>query len=419
MSDEFYVKLTGNLLQGRSPDVPAQFLSDTFHVPLETGRTYFKGEPTTLKKKLDRETAEKVCQRLRNAGAECDIEAVPELGFTLELIDDAAESPAPAAPSAPAETPEVALDEDDFSLELVDGAPELASLEPERIEQPEEVIAQPIAEDLNELSLDTPAEVAEFDLESVAVDESEPAGMELELNPMTEPLEEPLDPPQEPAAAPAADSPPPPPPKPPSMESGSEDKSESVDIGDVQTDAGGGGGVGGMLPQASTAPSFKRPGAMKTEEPVRTGGLDKKLIMPIAGGVVLLLLAAGAYLFVFSEPEPPPQTVAQKKPVAKVKPVKVDNSMFIALQVDEVKARFDSLSGSIHTWKEQFRDGASQASTPEQVKAALKTDMGVGDEDWQDPWGSAIELKITETGISLISAGPDKKMGTDDDVVKE
>ena len=178
MSDEYYVKLTGNLLEGRSPDIPAQFLSDTFHVPLETGRTYFKGEPTTLKKKLDRETAEKVCQRLRNAGAECEIEEVPDLGFTLELIDDTAQPAAPAAQPALPETPEVALDDDDFSLELVDTAPEPASLEP--IEQPEEVIAQPLADDLNELSLDVPAEAEAFDLEAVAVAESEPAGMELD-----------------------------------------------------------------------------------------------------------------------------------------------------------------------------------------------------------------------------------------------
>ncbi|QFY88622.1 hypothetical protein D5125_03505 [Magnetovirga frankeli] len=396
MSDEYYVKLTGNLMEGRSPDLAAQFLSDSFHIPWETGRTYFNGSPTVLKKKLDRETAEKVCHRLRNTGAECEIEAVPDLGFTLELVEDSPEAspasnpepaPEPAAAQAPAQ-------EDDFSLELVDAAPAPAP-------QPE---LQPPAELEDELHLDTP----------------DPSPQQAPDRPPAQPPAPP--PPPGPTAASGLDAPAPasgPPPVPTGTPAESEeDKSEQVDIGDVSTDVGA--GVGGMLPQASTAPSFRRPGLGRAEE--GQGGPGKKMLLPLAAGAGLLALAATAYFLLLTEPAPPPAPAAPQattQPQTAPEPVEIDNSMIIALQRDELNVRFDNLLGTIATWQEEFAANSAQASTPEQLKAALKTDMGITEQDWQDPWGGSIEIRIGENGFKLVSPGPDQELGNADDVLKE
>jgi hypothetical protein len=418
MSDEYYVKLTGKLMEGRSPDLAAQFLSDNFHIPWETGRTYFNGAPTVLKKKLDLDTAEKVCHRLRNTGAECEIEQAPDLGFTLELVDDGPEpsSPAPASPptraqaqtqaQAQAQTQlQAAPLEDDFSLELIENAD------------------APLEQLHRAVDASDPSQGLE-PLESLEpLDSSlELGGLELELHADPAPQ-------LQVESAPSREMPPPPPPAAAAPKTDSstdaatgansgveEDKSEQVDIGDVTAEVGQGGGVGGMLPQASTAPSFKRPGLSRGEE--ARAERNKKLLLPIAAGG-LLALAAGGYFLLSPEPAPPPAPqVAPRQAPAKAEPVEVDNSMIIALQINEGKAKLDSLYGSISEWRATFSRSAAQIDSAEQLKTALKTDMGISETDWLDPWGSQIEVRIAPTGIGLISAGPDQTMGSSDDLQK-
>ncbi|MBF0256145.1 MAG: hypothetical protein HQL47_06740 [Gammaproteobacteria bacterium] len=416
MSDEYYVKLTGKLLAGRSPDLAAQFLSDTFHIPMETGRTYFNGSPTVLKKKLDLDTAEKVIDRLRNTGAEAELEEVPDLGFTLELVDDSPAADLAPAPLPPPAKPEVGGLDDDFSLELVDVEPpsqDLGRMPPVAKSEPEpEPEPQPIQ--VEDLQFTTDEPESAMSLEMLEPVEVKPASLELEFEPAPAPASA-----MAPAPAPAPIQAPPPAPPPPPAQKHEED-GENLNIGDVSGEvSGGGGGVGGMLPQASTAPSFKRPGQLGQLKEESSKATANKLLLPIAGGLLVLALAAGGYFVFLAEPEPAPVAAAAPKAAPKPQPVKVDNSMFLALQQEELQARFNSLSSSISTWQDQFRDSARKAVTAEQIKTALQTDMGISEMDWQDPWGGILQLQVTETGYNLISAGPDKEAGTADDIVKE
>ena len=54
---------------------------------------------------------------------------------------------------------------------------------------------------------------------------------------------------------------------------------------------------------------------------------------------------------------------------------------------------------------------------PEQVTLdRLKVDMGVTDGDLTDSWGKKIRYVPFQSGFALISAGPDKKFDTADDI---
>jgi hypothetical protein len=403
MTDQFYVKLTGKLAEGRAPDMAAQFLSDTFHIPAETARTYFNGSPTVLKKKLDRATAEKVMHRLRNTGAACELEAAEDFGLTLELLDDA---PAPA-PAAPGVTEEKADAEDDgLSLEL-----ELLDV-PAAAEAP-----QPLSVDDLQFEADAP-DADEFSLEMVEQPEAA-ATLPLDTEssaPAAEPLDlsEPATAPQPPPLPEATLDAPPPSPEPTDDDPDDKSKGEEVDIGDVAPEAGTGGGVGGMLPQASAGPSFRRPNQAQDG---LVGGSKKWL--PVAAAAGLLLLVGLVYVLMFSDPAPPPVALVKKAPPKKVPEAVVDDSMFRGFQLDEVRVKLDSLAESIATWQLQFAAEADQASTPEEVKRSLKTDMGIAEADWLDPWDSVIQYQASGSGFSLISAGPDKQPGTADDITRD
>ena len=100
----FYLKLTGQLEPGRSPDQAAAILSKVFQLPSEKGRALFSGKPTTFRKKLTQEMGDKICQFLNDAGAGCALQPIEEeLSLSLADVDEA--PPAPRTDRFDTDTP--------------------------------------------------------------------------------------------------------------------------------------------------------------------------------------------------------------------------------------------------------------------------------------------------------------------------
>lgn len=372
MSDEYFVKLTGKLAPGRAPDMAADLLSKIFHIPMEKGRFMFKGEPTLLRKKLDKETAEKIIHRLRNVGAECVLElAEDEFNLTLELIDE-----------APAKAP---TPEDEIQLQPV-REEEAPSFDLELV-TPSALDAEPALDRLEMMDMEP---VVSPEPEAPAPTAPEPAGIALEAPP----------------------APPPPPPSPKVKKPAPvADESEDINVGDVATGQVS-GGSGGMLPQASMAPAFKRPMNDPEQQEKPKGG---KPLLPVF--LLLALLGGGAAWFLLSsEPEPPPKpVVAVQKPAAPIKPAQLPPSALTPihqLDIQATKVKMKALSESILTWQRQFGKGVLPTGNLERVKV----DMGVSDGDLTDAWGSSIQYLPAGNGFALLSPGPDKQPGNADDI---
>ncbi|MCU7960169.1 MAG: hypothetical protein KZQ58_09250 [gamma proteobacterium symbiont of Bathyaustriella thionipta] len=80
------------------------------------------------------------------------------------------------------------------------------------------------------------------------------------------------------------------------------------------------------------------------------------------------------------------------------------------------RKRLTALNGSVMEWLINF----ASSFDPRTVDLALMAeDLGLGSDNLQDGWGTAIKIEATSSGFTLRSAGADKKFNTKDDMVDQ
>jgi hypothetical protein len=78
--------------------------------------------------------------------------------------------------------------------------------------------------------------------------------------------------------------------------------------------------------------------------------------------------------------------------------------------------RLDGLARSVKVWMIQFGVGYD----PTQVTLdRLRDDMGVTEAQLQDPWGTTMRYRASPDAFQVLSAGPDRRFGTGDDLAVE
>lgn len=162
---------------------------------------------------------------------------------------------------------------------------------------------------------------------------------------------------------------------------------------------------------------------VEDEEVEEAKGVEKYLqqLTPqmriIAGaGAAVIVIALLLVMLWPSEPEP--------LVVTKSKPQKTNNSQQVKKRMENdpfmreseisfTKLKLKSLTRSIRVWMLEFGGGYD----PKQVTMSrLQVDMGVSDADLTDAWGTAIRYKAIEKSFVVVSAGPDKKFDSKDDI---
>lgn len=377
MSQDYQVKLTGVLLQGRAPDQGLQLLNDLFQIPLAEGRALLQGKASVLPRKLDKDSAEQICHRFRNVGVECSLEIGDESDYQLELIQEGPE-PSPVTTTPENDPPKATLEDLTQQLaetekDLADSAfvLELIPIEGEEKPLPEvgRIHVPKLAPELKLAKSAQPDDTATTDTqENPTGDDPKAAG----------------------AAATAT----------------AEGAEEEINVG--QATATGSIGLGGMLPQASTQPAFRRPDEILAAKPASKVPLY--LVVALA-----LLLAAGAgywYLFLAPSQQEAPLVAA---PVPGPEPVEVDTTQFTAFEIDETKARLANLAKSLRTWQLEFNAGKPLPEQTELMKS-LQKDLGLTEADWRDAWGFPVSIQSRLKGYILVSPGLDGKIDTQDDI---
>jgi uncharacterized protein YbjQ (UPF0145 family) len=94
MSARFNVIFKGEILPGVDPSAARKTVAQLLKVDAAKAQQLFSGEPTILRRDVDRDTAEKIQRTLKNAGAACEL-------APLGAAEQAAPAPEAAAPAPP------------------------------------------------------------------------------------------------------------------------------------------------------------------------------------------------------------------------------------------------------------------------------------------------------------------------------
>jgi hypothetical protein len=388
MAQEYQIKLSGRLQQGRAPDMALQLLNDLFQIPAAEGKSYFQGRPTTLPRKLDQATAEQLCHRFRNVGVECSSVVAEELDYQLELIQEGPE----AAPSQTTTTADNAL-----SAKLQDLTQQLAASEDGLTDSAFVLELIPLEE---ELTKPLPK------VGHIHIPTASPALKQMHGQQQAQGQEQGQTAAGESAAQVADDASAQTPASP--SEGGSEEGSDEViAIGQAMV-SGGGAGLGGMLPQASVQPNFRRPDEILAAKP-------KSKLPLVALMLSLSLLGALGYWQVFMAPNTASIATANVKKTAPTEPAEIDTSQFLPFEIEETKARLGNLGKSLRDWQLKFNAGKGLPQQSD-LMPLLKQDLGLTDTDWLDAWKHPIRLQGRVQGYILVSPGLDGKTDTLDDI---
>lgn len=384
MSQEYQIKLTGQLQAGRAPDQALQLLNDLFQIPVEEGQSLLQGRPTTLPRKFDQTTAEQICHRFRNVGVECLVEqeALDDLDYRLELIQEGPDAE-PFSEPAPAEA--------DLSGKLHELTQQLAETEKDLSDSTFVLELIPLEEEL-----DKPLpKVGHIHVPTLSPSLKQAAAQDQASSAAPG---EGADPNAPEAATGTGEA----------AKAGEGEGSGEEEIAIGQATAAGSAGVGGLLPQASIQPSFKRPDEILAAKP------KSKVPLIASAAILLLLVAAGGYWkFFMNPPEAAPEApvIAQ----ADKEPVQIDTSQFTAYEIEETKAKLQNLAKTLRTWQTNFN---ANKSLPEQESLMLQInkELGLTEADWRDTWGHPITLQSRFKDYILVSPGLDGKIDTQDDI---
>jgi uncharacterized protein YbjQ (UPF0145 family) len=76
MSEKFNVVFKGEILPGVEPTAVRKTVAQLLKVDAAKAEQLFSGQPTVLRRDVDRDTAEKIQRALKNAGAACELESL-------------------------------------------------------------------------------------------------------------------------------------------------------------------------------------------------------------------------------------------------------------------------------------------------------------------------------------------------------
>ena len=96
MSQKFNVVFKGEILPGVEPTAARKAVAQLLKVDADKAEQLFSGQPTVLRRDVDRDTAEKIQRALKNAGAACELESLETA--EAATTTDASLGEAPPAP---------------------------------------------------------------------------------------------------------------------------------------------------------------------------------------------------------------------------------------------------------------------------------------------------------------------------------
>lgn len=151
----------------------------------------------------------------------------------------------------------------------------------------------------------------------------------------------------------------------------------------------------GVRPVHSSEEEEAKPKGAGSARPV----FGRPLLMAAGGLLIVLAAAAGGwYFFAGSEPAGPP-VKAQAAPIT-------PSSKVVTAQ------RLESLERAVRAWIKFYGSG-----DPGQVSLdRISQDLEMAAEELLDGWGSKIAYQSKQNGYTLVSAGPDRRLGTADDI---
>lgn len=150
------------------------------------------------------------------------------------------------------------------------------------------------------------------------------------------------------------------------------------------------------------------PGGDSADYPAEDKRGTSPILLAAVAVVVLVLLGGGAYLWL-GEEEPPVESVALHSEESSAQPEFVPPP-------SDAQRRLDELVRSVKVWMIQFGVGYD----PTQVTLGrLRSDMGITDAQLEDPWGTQMRYQASPDAFQVLSAGPDRRFGTGDDLARE
>ncbi|AKH21264.1 hypothetical protein AAY24_13840 [Sedimenticola thiotaurini] len=149
---------------------------------------------------------------------------------------------------------------------------------------------------------------------------------------------------------------------------------------------------------------LERSTAVKRDDPEQEEAQRKKRLLWIGAGIVALLIVGLVLVLpmLTAEPEEPALATTPVKPVDP--------------QLAQTNRRLGQLNRSIKVWMIQYGSGFNPAQV---TLDRLQQDLGIGEQDMLDGWGTALRFEPGEESYQVSSAGPDKVFGSKDDLVRK
>ncbi|MCW8908783.1 MAG: hypothetical protein OQL28_16205 [Sedimenticola sp.] len=352
---KYRLVFSGKLLEGFKHHEVKQSLAQLLKIPMDQAGFLVQGDRFRINKPLEREKAERLLKKVTARGAQCSLE--------------------PVGP-----------DEDEGGVER-DRPRDGGAATPVREEAPEE----------GALSLDMPGaehgEEERLSLDLPRADEGDGLSLDLDAEDSGSGLT-----PERPELTPEDDAT-----RPMSIveidDGAAQDEedivlaSDSVNPADYEADD-----------DSENLGTFYERSTRVEDEP--GAGQSRQKTYLLVGGLLLVLVALAAWQFypmlAPSPAEPTPEVAIPAKPVDP--------------QLAQTTSRLEALNRSIRIWMIQFGSGFN----PEQVTLdRLQRDLQIGDQEMLDGWGTALQYEPGEKVYQVISAGPDRQFGTDDDLRRQ
>ena len=131
----------------------------------------------------------------------------------------------------------------------------------------------------------------------------------------------------------------------------------------------------------------------------------QKQLLLLGGGLLLVAVVAVWQLSPVLMESPPEPTAETVEPAAPVNP-----------KLAKTNSRLEALNRSIRVWMIQYGSGFNPAQV---TLDRLQRDLQIGDQEMVDGWGTVLRFEPEEKVYRVVSAGPDRQFGTQDDLQRQ
>ena len=151
------------------------------------------------------------------------------------------------------------------------------------------------------------------------------------------------------------------------------------------------------------------PGAQSAASASAEKRVGRPLVLVFLAVLALALAGGGVYLWLDGGEQVPTAPVARESGQA-------PPGSATGAPGSEAERRLYELVRSVKVWMIQFGVGYD----PTQVTLSrLRSDMGITDGQLEDPWGTEMRYRASSDAFEVVSAGPDRRFGTADDLSVE